>query len=149
MDPDDDEKQGADGENDELHQSLEDSVGEPSFAPQDLAQRFQQRGQRKLGVEANAWVTIFNVQTTNPYEQQVKRLEPYPLGDKDLVDAADSNNCDSLLFTQRGCSYQNNRESDGGPHCKKGKKKLSKRILRHVSKHSREDEGEQLHLLQR
>lgn len=54
LDPDDDEEQGADDENDELHQRLEDSVGEPRFALQDLAQRLQQRGQRKLGVEANA-----------------------------------------------------------------------------------------------
>lgn len=54
LDPDDDEEQGADDEDDELHQRLEDSVGEPSFALQDLAQRFQQRGQSKLGVEAKA-----------------------------------------------------------------------------------------------
>ena len=31
LDPDDDEEQGADDENDELQQSLEDSVGEASF----------------------------------------------------------------------------------------------------------------------
>lgn len=65
---------------------------------------------------------MFNVQTTHPDQ-------PYPLGHKDLMDAADSNNCDSLLFTQRGRSYQNNRESDGGPHCKTGKKKLSKGFI--------------------
>lgn len=157
LDPDDDEEQGADGENDELHQRLEDSVGEPCFALQDLAQRLQQRGQRKLGVEANAWVPIFNVQTANP-------SEPYPLGHKDLMDAADPNNCDSLLFTQRGRSHQNNRESDGGPHCKKRKEKalitldsLMCFTPRWVTLHSvfvvtdvsLSTEGEQLHLLQR
>lgn len=40
LDPDDDKEQGADNENDELQQSLEDSVGEASFTLQDLAQHF-------------------------------------------------------------------------------------------------------------
>lgn len=52
LDPDDDEEQGADDENDELQQSLEDSVGEASFTLQDLAQRVQQRGQCELRVDA-------------------------------------------------------------------------------------------------
>lgn len=37
LDPDDDEQQGANDKNNELQQSLEDSVGEASFALQDLA----------------------------------------------------------------------------------------------------------------
>lgn len=36
LDSDDDEEKGADDENDELQQSLEDSVGEASFTLQDL-----------------------------------------------------------------------------------------------------------------
>lgn len=46
--PDDDEQQGADDQDDELQQSLEDSVGETIFTLQDLAQCVQQHGQGEL-----------------------------------------------------------------------------------------------------
>lgn len=48
LDPDDDEQQGADDQDDELEQSLQDGVGEAVFALQDLPQRVQQHGQREL-----------------------------------------------------------------------------------------------------
>lgn len=50
MHSDDDEQQGADDEDNELQQSLQDSIGETIFTLQDLPQCIQQHGQGKLRV---------------------------------------------------------------------------------------------------
>ena len=50
MDSDDDQQQGADDEDNELQESLEDSIGETVLTLQDLAQCVQQHGQGKLRI---------------------------------------------------------------------------------------------------
>lgn len=46
--PDDDEQQGADDQDDELQQSLQDSIREAAFPLQEAPQRVQQHGQGEL-----------------------------------------------------------------------------------------------------
>ena len=50
LDPDDDEQQGADDEDNELQQSLQESVGKTIFTLHNLPQCVQQHGQGKLRV---------------------------------------------------------------------------------------------------
>lgn len=111
LDPDDDEQQGADDQDDELEQSLQDGVGEAVFALQDLPQRVQQHGQRELRAateRAGQYHTARLYLTSDLGSDQSDHLRtflPYPLCHKHLVDAADANHSDSLLLTQRCCGH--------------------------------------------